>query len=1074
MFDVLQKNLNVEQYAFVEASAGTGKTFAIEHLAVRLILAGIPISRLLVMTFTKAARTELIRRIHQRLQGCLETCESGQTEIPYLASIARNDAIRLLRAALQSFHEARITTIHGFCQSLLSKYAFEAGLSLAYFEVQGKEEQLENIRNYLQGSLSEKSVSPLQLEIAMKACKKTALLVEKIAEKTSIESREFETICQEVEHVIVSIGKLEKTKIAEDFFTLKAHYNQFNSCRGQAEILGDWLENGKAHPDQIQEFFKYENFYWDLVREDNLNKVKAKKKEAIVLHYPFLIEQLKEKLSSLLQTAKDPSSILGTLASGYQKYKTAFADRIESFDDLLHMMRKVIEKPHFYEKARQEFDAAIIDEFQDTDAVQLEIVEKLFMKERPLKALYLVGDPKQSIYAFRKADLYSYLRAREHFKPGERAHLGVNYRSEKSLVSALNVLLCGEATKGWMSLPKLQSSLAVAPVAAAPNAEEDSLGNREGEKRRGSLHFPLIELEASSRGLFTSEEVHKKFLAPYLVQEIFRLKKMALFSLSRIALLVKDRYQAYLLKEELDKAGIATVFVRSEGIADSPVFTTVLALLRALHAPHDLYWLKRFLISPIVNLSPEELLTAALPEFMASMQDLKETFQQKGIAACLQKSLALGFRAGTLFERLFKNGDAAFYEDFQQIQELLLGECSRGERSLAQLLLFMEEMKHKDTDVQKQLQRRVSETENAVTMMTMHASKGLEFDVVFAVGLPLRSFNRDPMDFEEKNAEKMRLFYVAMTRAKRRLYVPLILDKRQVPSKPGQASPIELFFARFTSESSLTLESTIANLQRIQTQAAISWEILSESSLASDSLAVQEKIEIPSPRKFTPFWQREEIVSFSSLFKAGKTHTFEKIELAVEQLPLGAETGNLLHSVMEEIFRQALHCPLAEDKIDSLIESAIKGTPFEGHRDQILPMILKSLTLPLHPLQANRAPFCLCDVSPSSLMPEMEFCYSHQTELRKGFIDLFFMHDGLYYLVDWKSNCLSSYTDEKRNEAMEQHGYRLQAALYADALRRYVKLFDIRPFEECFGGAHYLFLRGAKWESFMPDSSMVT
>lgn len=1075
MFDVMQESLKVQRYAFVEASAGTGKTFAIEHLAVRLVLEGIPIGRILVMTFTKAAKTELVRRIHQRLSASLEACESGSLEVPYLASYSesRNEASRRLRASLQSFHEANITTIHGFCQSLLSKYAFEAELSLAFFEGQSKEGQLENIRNYLQGSLREEKISSFQLRIVMEKARKITTLIEKIADKPSpsVPPLDFKDLCSKLNEYLLAIGPLDKQKIAEDFLTLKTHYNKFNGCSGQAETIADWLNHGRAAPLEFEEFLKYECFYWDLVREENLNKIKAKKKEPIILHYPELPQALQERLSPLLEQAKDPAYILDTLVCGYQKYKAEFSDRMETHDDLLYAMQKAVEKPRFFDRVRREFDAAIIDEFQDTDSIQFDIFEKLFMRERPLKALYLVGDPKQSIYAFRKADLYSYLRARDHFTIEERAHLSVNYRSEKSLVGALNALFSWD---GWMPLPKIKSSLTVAPVAASEKAAEDSLGEKEGDKRLGSLHFLLIESESSNRGGFPHADIYKNHLVPYLASEIFRLQEMALFTLSRIALLVKDRHQAESLMGALESLGIGSVFVRSESITDSPVFATILALLRTLHGPQDLYALKRFLMSPAVNMPPEEIAIAPLSEFMAFMHSLKECFRDKGLAACLQKSLELKISTGTFFEKLFSEGDATLYEDFQQIQELLLEETSRGERSLAQLLLFLEETRLKDTDEHKHLQRRVSETSNAVTVMTMHASKGLEFDVVFAVGLPIRSLQRDEMDPEEKDAEKMRLLYVAMTRAKRRLYVPLILDKKQGPVKPGFASPIELFCSRFANAAPLTAESMIEKLQHVRAQASVTWEILKEEAMPSEKQPLFEQITVPAPQNFSPFWPREEVVSFSSLFQKNKTKQHHEAVVHDQPLlPLGAETGNFVHELMEDVFRKGLHHPVAEDKILALIEEMTAGTPFEGHRDLLLQMIVPSLTLPLTPLQAGHAPFSLCDVPPSNIMPEMEFCYPYRLELRKGFIDLFFMHEGLYYLVDWKTNWLADYEEVKRNEAMEEHGYRLQAALYADALQRYVKLFDIRPFSECFGGAHYLFLRGGKWESFMPDLTKV-
>ena len=98
----------------------------------------------------------------------------------------------------------------------------------------------------------------------------------------------------------------------------------------------------------------------------------------------------------------------------------------------------------------------------------------------------------------------------------------------------------------------------------------------------------------------------------------------------------------------------------------------------------------------------------------------------------------------------------------------------------------------------------------------------------------------------------------------------------------------------------------------------------------------------------------------------------------------------------------------------------------------------------------------------------MEFVYEKQKDLIKGFIDLVFYHEGLYYIVDWKTNWLPEYSPEMIEESMLQHAYHLQAKIYKEALKRYVKLFDQRPFEQLFGGAYYLYLRGMQWKSFLP------
>ncbi len=532
--------------------------------------------------------------------------------------------------------------------------------------------------------------------------------------------------------------------------------------------------------------------------------------------------------------------------------------------------------------------------------------------------------------------------------------------------------------------------------------------------------------------------------------------------------------------------GIAAVFLRSESIATSPVFSTILSLLRALDSPYSMYELKRFLMGPLMNCSKEEIMAALagerLQELLARVRALKECYRMRGLGACLQKSLELELLdRTTLLAKLLADDEGILYTDFLQIEEILLEECSLGERSLPQLITFLEEISLKNPEEDKQIQRRPQVSEDTLVVMTMHASKGLEFDVVFAVGLSQRAIHREIQDPEEKDAEKMRLLYVAMTRAKRRLYIPIIIDQKHLPLKAAVASPIELFCARWVrpypstykewleAGCSLTLDFLIQHLSSLQKQCSLSFEVLKpEKPIPPLRVKVDDPTTLPNQRHFTAFWKKRELLSFSSLFRSTKPNTPLRPSLEKEHLPLGAETGNLVHGLMEIIFRQGFHHHLKEEKIRALIEEMTLATRFEVYGEQLLHLILSSLQLPLTPMQPGFSPFALCDVSPSDLFAEMEFCFSHEEGMYKGFIDLVFLHEGLYYIVDWKTNWLSDYGPKERHETMEHHGYRIQAGLYTQALARYVKLFDIRPFSSSFGGAHYLFLRGEKWESFLP------
>jgi exodeoxyribonuclease V beta subunit len=189
----------------------------------------------------------------------------------------------------------------------------------------------------------------------------------------------------------------------------------------------------------------------------------------------------------------------------------------------------------------------------------------------------------------------------------------------------------------------------------------------------------------------------------------------------------------------------------------------------------------------------------------------------------------------------------------------------------------------------------------------------------------------------------------------------------------------------------------------------------------------------PSPPEF--------ILSFSSLSK--KVRTLKHVPPHI--LPLGAETGIILHRIFERIL------PL-QSQIETVVAEEVKGTLLADWSKQVVEIVEKTLQLPL-------MAFSLQEVRQDKMQQEMEFLFSTKNGLMKGYIDLFFEKDGKYYLVDWKTNYLDSYDYPHLEQAMQEGDYFLQANIYAAALKKYLARFDPRPFEECFGGVCYIFVR---------------
>ncbi|HUD00970.1 MAG TPA: 3'-5' exonuclease, partial [Rhabdochlamydiaceae bacterium] len=378
--------------------------------------------------------------------------------------------------------------------------------------------------------------------------------------------------------------------------------------------------------------------------------------------------------------------------------------------------------------------------------------------------------------------------------------------------------------------------------------------------------------------------------------------------------------------------------------------------------------------------------------------------------------------------------EEVLYADLMQIVEKIL-----YIRDPHQMIKALQLLKVEEAD------DRISAHPHGVQIMTIHASKGLEFETVFALGLASRTTAEDKSEQElkELDAEKMRQLYVALTRAKRRLYVPVAREQSGKPYKVGEASPIEIFWERASPD----LHSfDHAHLNQIE----------------FNLRAYQEKTTaplVPPPDQhlfFKPFF----LQSFTSLSHRPKSKfqpdgsitSGERKSVQDELLPSSAETGIIIHRILERLFDQSI--PLPE-----LISQEIKGSHLDAYGTAIQTMIDKVLDLSLDG-------FCLRDLDHVRLMPEMEFLFPTGGTALKGFIDLSFEHNGKFYLIDWKTNVLENYACESLEKAMVEHDYLLQGKIYATAFTRYLKLYG----SPSFGGVFFLFVRGPAAYHFIPEA----
>lgn len=1100
-FNVLDPMQQVVGPHFLEASAGTGKTFAIEHIVVRLILEStveIKCHEILVVTFTRAATRELKERIRHSLQRALEHLERRETEIPYLKTLmtdegARDASIRKLQEVLCSFDQMQIFTIHGFCHQMLKTYAFDAGLGLqdSPLETRSYQEiQKEQIIDFLRTGLKKESFHRHQIHRLLKKVhhdlgkltQKILSLVNKDAQLPQLLNYEellalFKAALQKY--------KVDKNIFIEEFLSMAPLFKGLSSIKKephahflqQAHLLAECIEDPHQVDLVFDRLLSYDALFLEHLAESALKKnVKIPFQE---IQQKSALFALREELYPLLLEATDEKKILLRLASYCrERIQKAFSYHgMTPPDDLLKLMNENLSKRSFCLKVQERYKAAIIDEFQDTDPLQWNIIHELFLLNRSLFPLYLVGDPKQSIYAFRNADLPTYLKAAREFSLDQRYSLSVNYRSEPKLIAALNRLFL--MSSQWLSEDE---TLVYSEVKANPHAVDTPLADE-----YSPVHFFIAEQESTKERQVPSKQAEEKLFFPFIAQEILKLHGQGK-NFGSFAVLIRDRFQGERLESYLKSAQIPCVATSVVNLVDTMAFNFLKTVLHMLGRLEEISEIKRVLAHPFMGFSHEDLKIGLKKgktlKAISILKTLGALYFEEGFLRFWDAFLQTSFGDSPLsFEKELVRAHIEDYHDLNQLVEILAEEHLFGRLSHEELIYAVARLEEKDPEVDEYIKRRVSFEEAAVTIMTMHKSKGLEFDIVFALGVCVRSsFQEEVIRYKDQlmvlddtnvihqevlkqaEKEKLRQLYVALTRAKTRVYIPLCCHVE--PNEKQGLSPIELFLQALFKARGITAsskEEVISALHSFNIE-GMSYSDLNKEVFKTDLQRQEEEIFLLPPLAYTKSFVGRYTSSYSKL--AQETELFERSTKIIETplLPACAETGHVLHKILEKIFERGIYVDADKANIHQLIIQETTLSHLSSLEQDIEEMIHR--VLQLH-FVVDGYRFSFQDISPSQLVTEMEFLLEESSsQTFKGFIDLCFEYQGKYYLVDWKSNFLGStpehYSQEALKTCMEEHHYFIQAELYGKAMRAYLN--HLGKSREDYGGIFYVFLRGLDGE----------
>jgi len=838
----------------IEASAGTGKTWTIAALYLRLVLGHggdqafreplLP-PQILVVTFTDAATRELRGRIHARLLDAARHFRGDAAGAPdemlqglldgYLDPADRAACARRLELAAEWMDEAAVSTIHGWCFRMLREHAFDSG---SLFEQQVEpdlsELRAEAVRDYWRCMVYPQQGARLALLRSIIG-DDPGTLETRIRPLLGAEPPRTAPIAELNERLDRRLERLERVKapwrdhfdaVADSFRAAlpELNGNQYRDPDARLDDMHTWARDPvlilPGDPDK------------PLVQRFSLAGMGARLKRGRVL--PDGLHPAFALLDGYADESDDTPEAVLRHAAAWARHRLEAAQRRRAqlgFDDLLTALDAALRRPggeRLAETIRTQFPVAMIDEFQDTDPVQYRIFERIYRvgENHPEQGIFLIGDPKQSIYAFRGADIHSYLRARRD-TTGRHHTLHVNYRASQTFVQACNRLfgfaeghpegafLFRGADRGdpvpfepvrAAGQPERLLFEGVEPPALVLAQLDDALPITTGAyveamaERCATVMVSLLDAGRNGRSGFDGPQGFRPLQA------------------ADLAVLVRSRKEAAVIRASLRCRGVRSVFMSDrESVFTTPEAADVLRWLRACAEPESDRLLRAALATATLGLGLKVLdrLNHDEPhweERVLQFREYRRIWREQGVLPMLRRMLHDFELPGALFRRA--DGERVL-TNLLHLSELL--QTAAGELDGEQTLIrYLAEHLHGDGATADEQILRLESDEGLVQVVTIHKAKGLQYPLVFVpfiCGYRPEDGKRPPLvwhdaegrrqvrwypsdsDIAEADrgrlAEDLRLLYVAVTRARHQCWLGI------APVRRGRGKGSELHRSAF-------------------------------------------------------------------------------------------------------------------------------------------------------------------------------------------------------------------------------------------------------------------------------------
>lgn len=1096
----------------IEASAGTGKTYSIAILVLRLLIEKpnnrqqhIRIQEILMVTFTNYAVAELETRVRLFVRSAYDYCldNTGQCDETIQKVVkraidnnGREQTTLLLKEAVLMLDETSIMTIHGFCQRTLTEFAFDTGqlfgaraTSKIVFDKMIDDvlnecwrEKISTIKKKLWYDLLYNS---FEKENARKA------LEHALGGKTLTQLNDYNNELEDQNALINRMDEIDATRtqlldnLQQDLIDNKSDYlartqkNKNSKNWGEEPFLNPESLFKKIHKCQTDEI--KEEFSEVTAIENECKRLKAALKNAKHLLVEKVLQYVVREGVKKIEALKQKNSVF-------------------SFDDMIKRVAEAVkENPAFCEQLRKKYKAVFVDEFQDTDKDQYSIFNTVFQKDT---LLFYIGDPKQSIYAFRKADINTYFKARSE-GVDRILEMNTNFRSSQDMVTALNLFFKPHKDFDTFHYGQDEQGIAYIPVKTPANKPFKHLMiNKEDQK-------PLSVFKQATKGLIpngVAANVVQLLEDGCLMNADGQEEKI---KPSDIGILVRDKWGADAVKKALARYKIPAVTIDDKKILESE---EAKELLYVLIAVDDIKKnnINRALLTRFTGYTIEQLLSVDEEKTLNRFKAYKDAWSApgKGVFVMLMRFMA-DYNVRSVLQNISADDGARIVSNVLQLIELLHTISVRKQYSPTELINWLNSCVEGKTEDGDEYEQRMESDENAVNIITIHKSKGLEYNIVFAPYLDLETtisskiktveyrneengdyyfsdanllkdlYDKKFLDWQKKQTEQenRRLLYVALTRAKYKCYIHTNIGRKN--------TTMATFLEGLNASTNATWENYIEQKDSLP-EVPFNYQYISNTANVPVAYKTCEGFSLEQIN-----WRK---LSYSALspshigaaIENRKNPENEYDQFVFRDLKRGAKTGNLLHYIFENI-------DFANEKNwNKLVENAIKRTGYNNStwtNDKLIALLRNTLQSEIRTPNDN---FSMSQVSTEQRLNELEFDFPlkpfHTNQLKSlaeeisqwdvkdleqlegimnGKIDLFFEKNGKYYVLDWKSNYLGDATEDYEQEklalAMAENNYNLQYHIYTVAVNKYLKTrLPNFNYERDFGGVIYLFLRGLR------------